>query len=139
LKVLAVYISSAVQRFAEWLRWDLDAESFFSMEQKNPHGFKLVSSRSTTNVQDVEVPTNFSSRWSLPLLSTGSDCDPLKPRQKIGLQLDYILPLRCSAGSNWLLVLEFHQIRCQGAEDRSEFQTLPTFGFLPVKAEFSSA
>jgi hypothetical protein len=48
---------------------------FFSIQQKNLHGFKLVSSRSTTNVQDVEVPTNFSSRWNLPLLSTGSDCD----------------------------------------------------------------
>jgi hypothetical protein len=85
---------------------------------ENPHGFKLVSSRSTTNIQDVEVPTNFSSRWSLSLLSTGSDCDPLKPRQKIGLQLDYILPLRCSAGSNWPLVLEFRQIQvCHGRED----------------------
>jgi hypothetical protein len=54
---------------------------------KIQHGltFKLISSRSTTNIQDVEI--NFSSGRKLPVLSMGSNFSPLKagPGQKVGL------------------------------------------------------
>ncbi|KAJ7838343.1 hypothetical protein B0H13DRAFT_2367561 [Mycena leptocephala] len=63
----------------------------------------------------------------------------LEPNSNSDVYVITAISKHLSPGSNWPLLLEFRQIRCQGAEDRSEFQTLPTFGFLPVKAEFWSA
>jgi hypothetical protein len=80
--ILAVYISSAVQRFTESLRCHLDAEGIFQWNRKIQHGFKLISSRSATNIQDVV--SKFSLRWHLLVLtvSIGSGSNP---KQRIGL------------------------------------------------------
>ena len=82
---------------------------YFSMEKKNPHGFKtyLISIANETKnmairqdqLQIFRMSTPFRSGWNLPVLSTGSDCDAI--HSSFGQRLDYILPLRFSAGPNY--------------------------------------
>jgi hypothetical protein len=98
--------------------------------EKFSTGSNLISSRSATNIQDVEI-SNFSSGWKLPVLSTGPDCDPLKPKTK-----DWSMYFRCAA-------LQVQTDRCswnfyksvvteQGNTRNSKPNlALYTFGFLP--------
>jgi hypothetical protein len=83
-----VYISSAIQRFAEALRWNLYAESIFQLEQQNPTWIQtyLISIANETKNMSIRqdqpqifrMSITFSPGWNLPILSAGSDRDPLK-------------------------------------------------------------
>jgi hypothetical protein len=65
--LLEIYLQCIFQvRLTEALRCDPDAETIFRWHTKIQNAFKLISSRSTTNIQDV---FNFSSGFNLPVIS----------------------------------------------------------------------